>query len=89
MNAHVVDRRLPGGEAFGKITGYASMPRGDGRLRRRPHHRLRHRARRQRLSAAAGTPTYVDAGYVAAGYQQMTGAEITLPTGDLVYQSLG
>jgi hypothetical protein len=85
QNAHVVDRRLPAGEAFGKITGYGmsagtsgfyvdltigcAVGRGGS------------------VTAAAGTPTWVEAGYVAAGYQQMAGAEAMLPTGDFVYGS--
>jgi hypothetical protein len=40
------------------------------------------------VSAAAGEPAYVDDGYVAAGYQIETGAQLTAPTGDIVYDSL-
>jgi len=88
MNAHVVDRRLPGGgEAIGKITGYAFAASGDGQ-----HYvdltigcAVGHGTT---VTAAAGTPEYVELGYVDAGYQSMSGAEVMLPTGDLVYQSL-
>jgi hypothetical protein len=86
-NAHIVDRRLPSGEAIGKITGYSFAASGDG-----PHYvdltigcAIGHRTT---VTAAAGTPEYVELGYVDAGYQAMTGAEVMLPTGDLVYQSL-
>lgn len=87
MNAHIVDRRLPSGEAIGKITGYSFAASGDG-----PHYvdltigcAVGHGGS---VSAAAGTPEYVDLGYVDAGYQAMSGAEVMLPTDDLVYQSL-
>lgn len=86
MNAHIVDRRLPSGEAIGKITGYAFAASGDG-----AHYvdlsiacAIGHGTS---VTAAAGTPDYVELGYVDAGYQAMSGAEIMLPTGDLVYQS--
>lgn len=88
MNAHLVDYRLPGAEAFGKIIGYSFNASGSGDF----HVDLNigcaigHGGS---VTAAAGTPTYVDLGYVAAGYQYMEGAEITAPTEDLVYQSLG
>jgi hypothetical protein len=87
MNAHVVDRRLPSGEAIGKITSYAFAASGDGL-----HYAdltigcaIGHGTS---VTAAAGAPEYVELGYVDAGYQAMTGAEAMLPTGDLVYQSL-
>jgi hypothetical protein len=87
MNAHVVDRRLPGGEAIGKITGYSMSASGGGEffVDLTVGCAVGHGGS---VTAAAGSPSYVDAGYVAAGYQQMLGAEVTLPTGDLVYQSL-
>jgi len=87
MNAHVVDYRLPGGECFGKITSYSFEASGEGDfgVSLTIGCAIGHGGT---VSAAAGTLTYVDAGYVAAGYQQATGAEITLPTGDLVYQTL-
>jgi len=87
MNAHIVDRRLPSGEAIGKITGYSFAASGSG-----PHYvdltigcAIGHGGT---VTAAAGTPGYVELGYVDAGYQQMSGAEVMLPTADLVYQSL-
>jgi hypothetical protein len=86
-NAHVVDRRLPGGEAIGKITGYsmsADGNSGDFHVDLTVACAVGHGGS---VTAAAGTPDYVDLGYVGAGYQQMTGAEIMLPVGDLVYQS--
>jgi hypothetical protein len=86
-NAHVVDYRLPGGECFGKITSYSFEASGEGDfgVSLTIGCAIGHGGT---VSAAAGEITYVDAGYVAAGYQQATGAEIMLPTGDLVYETL-
>lgn len=86
-NAHIVDYRCPGGEAIGKIVSYSFAASGNGEFSASitVGCAIGHGGT---VSAAAGTLTYVDAGYVAAGYQQATGAELTLPTGDLVYQTL-
>ena len=86
-NAHVVDRRLPGGEAFGKITGYAMSASGTGEFAvdLTIGCSVGHGGS---VTAAAGTPNYVELGYVDAGYQQMSDAEIMAPTDDLVYQAL-
>lgn len=86
-NAHVVDYRLPGGECIGKIIAYEFSASGEGEFSvgLTIGCAIGHGGS---VSAAAGTLTYVDEGYVAAGYQQATGAEIMLPTGDLAYQTL-
>jgi hypothetical protein len=86
-NAHIVDYRLPGGEAFGKITSYefAASGTGDFSVNLTIGCAI---GRDGTVTAAAGTPSYVAAGYVAAGYQQVVGAEVMLPTGDLAYQTL-
>jgi len=86
-SAHIVDYRLPGGEAHGKIIGYTLSAAGTGEIVAdlTIGCAIGHDGT---VSAAAGTGSYVDAGYVMDGYQQMLGAEIALPTGDLVYQAL-
>src|SRR4029077_3194396 len=83
----IADYRLPGGEAFGKITAYEMSASGSGEfyVDVTIGCSIGHGGT---VSAAAGDPTYVDDGYVAAGYQIETGAELTAPTGDIVYQSL-
>lgn len=87
QSVHVVDYRLPGGEAHGKITAYEFTASGEGEfsVSLTIGCAIGHGGT---VSAAAGTPTYVADGYVAAGYQQMADGEIAVPTGDLVYQSL-
>jgi len=86
-NAHVVDYRLPGGEAIGKITSYGFNASGEGDFSVSLSIGCAI-GRGGTVSAAAGTLTYVDAGYVDAGYQQASGAELTLPTGDFAWQTL-
>jgi hypothetical protein len=85
MNAHVVDRRLPAGEAFGKITGYSMSAGTSGFFVDLTIGCAVGRG--GTVTAAAGTPTWAEPGYVDAGYQQMAGAEAMLPTGDFVYTS--
>lgn len=86
-NAQVVDYRLPGGEAVGKITAYDMAASGTG------EHSVSITigcaiGRGGTVSGQAGAPAWVDDGYVAAGYQTMTGAVIVAPTGDLAYETL-
>ena len=86
-SAQIVDRRLPGGEAVGKIVAYELSAAGTGEF----HADITIGCaigRGGTVTAAAGETTYVDLGFVDAGYQQTTGAEVTVPTGDIVYQSL-
>jgi hypothetical protein len=87
QNAHITDYRLPGGEADGKIISYELAAAGTGEMSvgLTIGCTIGHDGT---VSAADGETTYVELGYVDAGYQQMTGAEIMLPTDDLVYQSL-
>lgn len=85
-NVHLVDNRLPGGQGTGKIISYELTANeeeiggnltigcsiGYGVALSGP---------------AAGNPTYVEDGYVENGYQQRTGAEVELLTGELQYES--
>ena len=86
-NAQVVDYRLPGGEALGKVTAYEMSASGSG------EHSVTITigcaiGRDGAVAGHAGDPTWVDDGYVATGYQIMTGATLLAPTGDIAWQSL-
>ena len=86
-NAEVVDYRLPGGLASGKVTAYSMDASGTG------EHTVSITigcaiGRGGTVAGQAGDPTWVDDGYVDPGYQQMTGATILAPTGDIAYQAL-
>jgi hypothetical protein len=88
MNGHVVDYRLPGGEATGKVITYRRTASGED-------------APQAEITLgctigygvalgppAAGTPAYVEDGYVNDNYQQRTGADVELIAGVLQYESL-
>jgi len=87
MNARIFDRRLPGGEAAGKITGYELTAAGTGEFWAdlTIGCAVGHGGS---IIAAPGVPDYVEDGYVFSGYQSATGAEIMAPTGDIAYGSL-
>jgi hypothetical protein len=87
-NAQIVDYRLPGGEAFGKVTAYEMSASGSG------EHTVSLTigcaiGYGGTVAGQAGEPAWVEDGYVATGYQVMTGATIVAPTGDIAYQALG
>ena len=87
MNARVTDRRLPGGEASGKIIGYELSAAGTGEF----YAELTigcSVGRGGGVLAAPGAPTWVNDGYVYGGYQIAAGAGVTVLTGDIVYQTL-
>jgi hypothetical protein len=86
-NLHVVDRRLPGGEALGKITSYTMTASADEGMSVELVCGCAI-GRGGTVAATAGAGLYADPGYMDTGYQQMAGATIAAPTGDLVYQSL-
>jgi hypothetical protein len=86
-NAEVVDYRLPGGQAVGKVTAYEMNASGSG------EHTVTITigcaiGYGGTVAGQSGEPTWVDDGYVDTGYQAMTGAQLAAPTGDLVYQAL-
>jgi hypothetical protein len=86
-NAQVVDYRLPGGEAAGKVTAYRMSASGTG------EHSVTLTigcaiGRDGSVAGQAGDPTWADDGYVATGYQTMAGAMFLAPTGDIAWQSL-
>jgi hypothetical protein len=86
-NAEITDYRLPGGVASGKITQYEMNATGSG------EHTVTITigcaiGHGGTVTGQAGAPTYVDDGYVDTGYQTMTGARLTAPSDDLVYETL-
>jgi len=87
QNVHVIDRRLPGGEAVGKITSYTMTASPDEGMSVELVCGVAI-GRGGTVASNAGTGLYADPGYMDEGYQQMAGATITAPTDDLVYQSL-
>jgi hypothetical protein len=86
-NVHLVDRRLPGGEASGKVIGYELCQDQDGR----PYAKITigcSIGRNGSVTAAEGTGAWVDAGTVSDGVQITVGGETTLVASELVYQPL-
>ncbi len=86
-NVHLTDRRLPGGEATGKVIGYEICQDQSGR----PYAKVTIGCSIGRdgiVTAAEGTGAWVDAGAVSAGIQTTVGGETTLVTSELVYQPL-
>lgn len=86
-NVTVTDRRLPGGTATGKVVSYTLICSaetgqyaeivigcaiGCGGT----------------VTAATGTGVYAADGYMQAGYQQMTGAQVQLVSDEVAYQVL-
>jgi hypothetical protein len=87
MNARVSDRRLPGGEASGKIIGYELSAAGTGEFWAEITIGCSVGLGGGVL-AAPGEPTWVNDGYVFGGYQIAAGAGVTVLTGDIVYETL-
>lgn len=86
-NAQVVDYRLPAGQATGKVTAYEMNASGAG------EHSVTITigctiGHGGSAAEQAGEPTWVDDGYVDAGYQTMAGAMTLIPTRDIAYQTL-
>jgi hypothetical protein len=86
-NAHIVDYRLPGGEAVGKVIAYDMTASGAGENSVTLTIGCAI-GRGGTVAGQAGEPSWAADGYVAAGYQTMSGAVILAPTGDLAYQAL-
>lgn len=85
-NVHLVDPRLPGGFAVGKIVSYRLMV--DDKAGMRASVVLGCAiGRGNSVSAQIGTPVYANAGYVNAGYQAVAYGESMLGTGDISYES--
>jgi hypothetical protein len=84
-NVRVTDPRIPGGEATGKVTSYALSCDGDsGELVCRVTIGCT-AGEGNTVSAAAGTPDYVEDGYVEDGYQTFTGQLVMPIAGEVTY----
>jgi len=87
MDARVTDRRVPGGEASGKVIGYELSAAGTGEF----YAELTIGCSvglGGGVLAAPGEPTWVNDGYVYGGYQIAAGAGVAVLTGDIVYETL-
>lgn len=86
-NIHLVDRRLPGGEASGKVKEYSLIQDQQGR----PYAEIVMGCsigRGGTVSASTGTGAWVDDSAIDPGIQIMVGGEIEVIGDELVYQSL-
>lgn len=86
-NIHLVDNRLPGGQAVGKVISYLLSASGDDAPQGEVTIGCTIGYGVALPAAATGTPTYVEDGYVNDNYQQRTGAESAILAGELQYQS--
>jgi hypothetical protein len=87
-NASIEDSRLPGGTALGKVVGYEMTGSGDGgnfigkvTIGSAVGHG-------NPLVTAAGTPDYVNDGYVQPGYQHYSGTLLAAVTNDMAFTPL-
>lgn len=88
-SATVLDRRLPGGSATGKVTNYVltADPQNGEFAKITIESCIGHAGS---VSAVAGAPIWADDGYVDAGYQMETGGTLDFDgLGELTYQSFG
>jgi len=84
-NATLEDPRLPGGAATGKIIGYSLECDGTkGELRGNVSIGVAI-GQAGSVTALAGTPEYVSAGYVQLGYQRYDGATLVPLTNDISF----
>ena len=87
MNATITDSRLPGGAATGKVIGYVLRASGDGsRLCEVTIGCTIGNGGSQ--SAAPGTPTYAEDGYMDPGYQLRAGETFEAIAGEVTYPDL-
>lgn len=81
----IVDDRIPGGQAIGKVTSYSFSVDGDAGTAKGSVSIACLLGRGNELTVPEGVPTYVEVGYVEPGYQVTTGGgNIVLP--DVYYE---
>jgi hypothetical protein len=83
-NIHLIDRRLPGGEAIGKITSYILKASDSGEFKAEITIECTV-GYGNPISAREGSPVYSDD--YDTDYEQFTGGQIEVLTGELAYQS--
>lgn len=84
-NGRVFDRRIPGGNALGKIVGYRFSGDGDAGALIGSVTIGCPVGFGQAVVADAGEPSWVETGWVEAGWQQMADQINVLPAGDVGY----
>jgi hypothetical protein len=85
-NVRYTDRRVPGGVAIGKVKSYRLTASTAGML---GEFTIGCTIGTGGITAPqAGVNSYVDAGYVASGWQVVTGAQSVLVTDEIAYQTL-
>jgi hypothetical protein len=85
QNARIADARLPGGAAAGKIIGYTLAVDGYTGAATATVRICCLVGRGNGVAEAAGTPDYVEDGYVEAGYQTRTGLVVMPIAGEVTY----
>lgn len=85
MNGIIVDPRLLGGQALGKIKQYSFVADGNSGEMMGSVTLACCIGYGEAVVAEEGEPTYVEAGYVDVGYQQYENAFTVLPSGDFGY----
>jgi hypothetical protein len=86
-NARIADRRIPGGEAVGKIIGY-SLTAADGQMLATVTIGCSI-GNGNTVEISDGTPSYVGEGYVDEGYQIYDGQTYTPVAGEVTYEEFG
>jgi len=84
-NVAIDDARLPGGTAAGKVIGYRLRMNGDTGERIGEVTIACTIGQGNTVSVVAGSPTYVEAGYVETGYQVYSGQTIMPIAGEVTY----
>lgn len=85
QNGIINDGRIPGGQALGKIRSYSFGCSQDGEMSGTVTIACAI-GYGQAVDPVAGTPTYVEEGYVDPGYQMYNGEIIVLPGDNLGYE---
>lgn len=84
-NVLVLDDRLPGGQALGKVTSYGfGVDGSSGRLKGQATIMCAV-GYGNAISTSTGDPLYVETGYVEIGYQQYENVIVALAAGDTAY----
>jgi len=84
-NARIIDPRLPGGEAIGKVVSTSIRRAGDSGEFRGTIEIACAVGHGNAITTSAGTPDYVDADALEAGIQTFTGQVVAAASGDVGY----
>lgn len=89
LSARIVDDRLPGGEATGKIVAYSFGCNGDAGEMTGNVRIACCIGKGNTVTALAGNPLYVDDDYVDDDYQVREGETVAAIAGEVTYQPIG